>query len=153
MAPFRHTLRVRYQECDPQNVVYFARYPEYFDLALTEMWREAMGSYQAMVEGGTDLVVAEMTIRYRAPARFDEVVDVEIAIDRLGDTSMATSTTIRREGETLVEGSFRHVFIDPPTKTKKTIPDEIRAALERYATDQTASRSASTTSQPDAVSS
>jgi acyl-CoA thioester hydrolase len=153
MAPFRHSLRVRYPECDAQNVVYFARYPEYFDLALTEMWRESMGSYQSMVDGGTDLVVAEMAIRYRAPARFDEVIEVEISIDRLGETSIATTTTIRREDETLVEGNFRHVFIDPPTKAKKQIPDDIRAALEPYVADQTASRSASTTSQPESVNS
>ncbi|MCW2991299.1 MAG: hypothetical protein JWM73_1893, partial [Solirubrobacterales bacterium] len=39
MAPFRHTLRVRFQECDPQGVVYFARYPEYYDIAITELFR------------------------------------------------------------------------------------------------------------------
>ena len=150
---FRHSIRVRYQECDPQGVVYFARYPEYYDLALTEMWRTAMGSYQAMVDGGTDLVVAEMSIRYRAPARFDELIDVEITIDRLGETSMLSSYSIVRNAETLAEGSFRHVFIDPPSKAKKSIPESIRTALEPYVADQTISRSASTTSQPDAVSS
>src|SRR4051812_12915851 len=153
MAPFRHTIRVRYQECDPQGVVYFARYPEYYDLALTELWRTAMGSYQGMVDDGTDLVVAEMSVRYRAPARFEDLVEVELGIDRLGETSMVSSYAVTRDGETLVEGGFRHVFIDPPTKTKKPIPDDIRAALGPYVVDHTASRSASTTSQPDAVSS
>jgi acyl-CoA thioester hydrolase len=153
MAPFRHVLRVRYQECDPQGVVYFARYPEYYDLALTEMWRAAMGSYQGMVDAGTDLVVAEMSIRYRAPARFDDEVSVEISIDRLGETSMLSTYVIARDGETLAEGGFRHVFIDPPTKAKKPIPDEIREGLAPYALDQAASRSAATTSQPDSVSS
>jgi acyl-CoA thioester hydrolase len=150
---FRHSIRVRYQECDPQGVVYFARYPEYYDLTLTELFRVAMGSYQGMVDAGTDLVVAEMSVRYRAPARFDEVIDVELVVDRLGETSMVSSYAIVRNAETLAEGSFRHVFIDPPTKAKKAIPDEIRAALKPYMADQTASRSASTTSQPDAVSS
>jgi acyl-CoA thioester hydrolase len=153
MAPFRHVIRVRYQECDPQGVVYFARYPEYYDLALTEMWRAAMGSYQGMVDAGTDLVVAEMGIRYRAPARFEDEVAVEITVERLGETSMISSYVIARDGETLAEGTFRHVFIDPPTKGKKAIPDDIRDALAPYVADQTASRSASTISQPDSVSS
>src|SRR3954470_8062327 len=153
MAPFCHSIRVRYQECDPQGVVYFARYPEYFDLAFTELFREAMGSYQGMVDAGTDLVVAEMSIRYRAPARFDETIDVELVVDRLGETSMSRSYAIVRNAETLAEGSFRHVFIDPPSKAKKPIPDDIRAALTPYMGDQTSSRSASTTSRPDAVSS
>jgi acyl-CoA thioester hydrolase len=132
MAPFRHTLRVRFQECDPQGVVYFARYPEYYDIAITELFRAALGSYQSMVEGGTDMVVAEQRVRYLAPARFDELIDVEIAIGRLGDTSMLSTYTVARDGEVLVEGDFRHVFIDVPTKGKRSIPQDIRDALAGY---------------------
>jgi acyl-CoA thioester hydrolase len=132
MPAFRHTLRVRYQECDPQGVVYFARYPEYYDLALTELFRAALGSFGAMVEGGADLVVAEQTARYRASARFDDLVDVVVAVDRLGTTSMLSSFAIERAGERLVEGEFRHVFIDPATKAKRPMPDAVREALRAY---------------------
>ena len=40
---FRHLLRVRYGECDPQNIVFNANYLLYFDVAFTELWREAVG--------------------------------------------------------------------------------------------------------------
>jgi acyl-CoA thioester hydrolase len=132
MAAFRHTLRVRYQECDAQGVVYFARYPEYYDLTITELWRAAFGSYGSMVEAGTDIVVAEQRVRYLAPARFDDLVDVDVSIARLGDTSMVTSYTVTRDGELLAEGDFRHVFIEVATKAKKTIPDAIRTGLAGY---------------------
>jgi acyl-CoA thioester hydrolase len=132
MAAFHHTLRVRYQECDPQGVVYFARYPEYYDLTLTELFREALGSYQSMVDAGADMVVAEQRIRYLSSARFDELVDVELSVDTLGTTSMISSYRIARDGELLVEGEMRHVFIDVPTKAKRAIPDDIRAALVPY---------------------
>src|SRR5262249_61340495 len=56
--PFRHRLRVRYNECDPQGVVFNANYLTYFDLTMTELWRQ-LGGYQAMVEAGVDMVVAE----------------------------------------------------------------------------------------------
>ena len=133
MAAFRHSLRVRFQECDPQGVVYFARYPEYYDLTITELWRAAFGSYQVMVDAGTDLVVAEQSIRYRSPALFDELIDVDVSIDHLGTTSMLSSYRITRDGTLLAEGDFRHVFIDPATKSKKTIPDDIRDVLAGYA--------------------
>jgi hypothetical protein len=45
MEPFRHTLRVRWGECDEQGVVYFVNYAEYVDLALTELWRERVRPY------------------------------------------------------------------------------------------------------------
>ena len=132
MPAFRHTLRVRYQECDPQGVVYFARYPEYADIALTEMFRAAFGSYDAMVGNGTDLVVAEMTVRYRAPARFDELVDVDLEVARLGETSLHCTAHIARGGQVLAEAGFRHVFIDVATKAKRPMPAAIRAGLERF---------------------
>ena len=131
--PFVHRLRVRFHECDPQGVVFNAHYFTYFDVALTEMWRAAFGSYQSVVDQGTDVVVVEAAATYRAPARFDDEIDVELAIARLGTTSMTTETAIRRDGQLLVEGRLVHVFVDPATMTKQTIPEHVRAGLEAYA--------------------
>jgi acyl-CoA thioester hydrolase len=132
-VPFVHRLRVRFHECDPQGVVFNAHYFTYFDIALTEMWRAAFGSYQSVVEQGTDVVVVEATATYRAPARFDEEIDVELGVARLGTTSMTTETAIRRDGQLLVEGRLVHVFVDPSTMAKQEIPAHIRAGLEAYA--------------------
>ena len=131
--PFVHRLRVRFHECDPQGVVFNAHYFAYFDVALTEMWRAAFGSYQSVVDQGTDVVVVEASATYRAPARFDEEIDVELTVARLGTTSMTTQTAVRRDGRLLVEGRLVHVFVDPATMAKQTIPDHVRAGLERYA--------------------
>ena len=129
MEPFTHRLRVRYAECDPQGVVYFARYPMLFDVALTELWRERIGPYGEMVEAGSDMVVAEMTVRYRAPALFDEDLDITVGVERLGETSVTLGFSIARGADTLVEGSIRQVCIDPATKAKKPLPPDVRAAL------------------------
>ena len=48
MAAFVHRLRVRYNECDAQGHVFNANYFVYFDIILTELWREALGSYEAL---------------------------------------------------------------------------------------------------------
>jgi acyl-CoA thioester hydrolase len=132
VVPFVHRLRVRFHECDPQGVVFNAHYFAYFDIALTEMWRAAFGSYGNVVQDGTDVVVVEAAATFRAPARFDEEIDVELAIARLGTTSMTTQTAVRRDGELLVEGRIVHVFVDPATMAKQEIPDRVRAGLEPY---------------------
>jgi acyl-CoA thioester hydrolase len=132
-VPFVHRLRVRYHECDPQGVVFNANYFAYFDIALTEMWREAFGSYADVVASGSDVVVVEASATFRAPARFDDELDVELRIDRLGTTSMTTATAIRRDGEVLVEGRMVHVVVDPTTMLKQEIPDRLRSGLEPYA--------------------
>jgi len=89
------------------------------------------GSYTAMMEQGVDLQVVEATARYKAPARFDDEIDVTIAVARLGTTSMVTSFAIHRDdGTLLVEGELAHVFVDARTLTKIPIPEAIRSALE-----------------------
>jgi acyl-CoA thioester hydrolase len=133
-APFRHRLRVRYHECDAQGVVFNANYFAYFDVTLTELWREAFGSYGAMVAGGVDVVVAEARARFLSPARFDDEIDVVCAIERLGTTSMVIRLDVVREGEELIEGHMRYVFVDAGTTVKRAIPEATRAVLERYLT-------------------
>jgi acyl-CoA thioester hydrolase len=131
--PFRHRLRVRYNECDPQNAVFNANYLTYFDITISELWREALGSYDEMVESGTDMVVAEATVRYLTPLRYDEDFEVVAEIRQMGTTSLITDMRIERDGDRVAEGEIRHVFIATPEGGKKPIPDEIRGALERYA--------------------
>jgi acyl-CoA thioester hydrolase len=127
---FVHELRVRYGECDPQGIVFNANYLLYFDVALTEYWRDRVGPWHEMVQRGVDAVVAEANLRFRAPARFDDVLDLEVTTEELGTTSMTTRVDIRRDGELLVECRLRHVFVDTQTWSKTPIPAWIRDRLE-----------------------
>jgi acyl-CoA thioester hydrolase len=129
--PFRHSLRVRYNECDPQGVVFNAHYLTYFDLTMTELWRE-LGGYQAMVDAGVDMVVAEARVLYRSPLRFDDDFEVRAQIARLGETSMTTNLLLARDGEAVAEGELRHVFIESGGGSTAQIPEPIRAGLAQY---------------------
>ncbi|MFD1045005.1 acyl-CoA thioesterase [Kibdelosporangium lantanae] len=134
---FVHRLRVRYHECDQQGVVFNANYVSYYDVALTEMWRALLGSYQSMVDQGHDLVIAESRLRYLSPARFDDEVDISLNIHHVGTTSLIMRPEYR-VGDTLTtEGEIRHVFINTATFTKAPIPDYVRAALARVSSPAT----------------
>src|SRR5687768_6094783 len=110
---FVHRLRVRYHECDAQGVVFNANHFAYFDVALTELWRDRFGSYAALVESGADVVVRDAQATFHAPARFDVELDLEVTVERLGTTSMVLSIVERRGGERLVDGRTTYVFVDP----------------------------------------
>jgi acyl-CoA thioester hydrolase len=139
MPAFRHRLRVRYSDCDPQGVLFNAHYLTYFDIAITELWREAMGSYEEMRELGVDLVVAEATVHYRAPIRFDAEVDLVPAIKHLGTTSIVTAIAIHSDAGLHAEGEIRHVVVRLGGAHKAPIPDQVRAALEPFAAPASAS--------------
>ena len=133
MAPFSHSMRVRFHECDPQGIVFNANYLTYADIAITELYREAFGSWDApMTDHGLDMVVAEANVRYRAPLRFDEEVELVVTVPTLGTTSTVTRVVLERDGEPTAEVEVRHVFVDPEQRTKVPMPDAVRATLERY---------------------
>lgn len=143
-APLACKLRVRYGECDPQGVVFNAHFLAFFDIALTELFRTAfdtLGGYQALVDQGVELVVAEAGLRYHRPAHFDDELTLEIAVTRLGTTSLTTSYRILRDGELLVDGTLRHVRVvlkrmverEPDAKAK--IPNWMREGLAPWTLD------------------
>jgi acyl-CoA thioester hydrolase len=135
---YSHRIRVRFNETDNQAVVFYANYVAYFDILMTELFRDVAGGYTQMVDAGVDMVVIEVTTRYHAPAVFDDELDLVAQVKRLGKTSMSTAIEIKRvaDGATLVTGEIHHVFIDVATKQKKAIPDNIRTALEPYLVEE-----------------
>jgi len=123
---------VRYSECDPQGVVFNANYVAYFDVVITEMWREALGRYQDLVDSGIDMVVAEVNVRYVGSAAFDDVLEFEAWLTRVGDTAISTRIDASVSGRPVIEGRMRHVFIDAGTKQKCPMPEHVRKALTPY---------------------
>ncbi len=129
---FVHELRVRYGECDPQGIVFNANYLLYFDVAFTEMWRVALGPWQQLLDHGVDAVVAEANLRFRAPARFDEVLQLNTRVTRLGTTAITTELDVMRGHELLVQGVLRHVCVASDTLRKTKVPEWVRDGLQRF---------------------
>jgi acyl-CoA thioester hydrolase len=131
-APFRHAIRVRYAECDPQGVVFNSHYLAYLDIAMTELWRAAFGGYGVMMGRGIDLVVAEAQLRFRASAKFDDELTLEVSVTRMGNTAITTEHRVMRGDEVLVEGTLRHVVVELETMLKTPIPEWIREGLRPW---------------------
>lgn len=135
MVPFRLLLRVRYGECDAQQVVFNARYGDYVDVAATEFYRAVFGSYQALLEQGLDSQVVRMVTDWSAPARFDDVLQLEVSSLRLGKSSFTLQVDIRRHADqaAIARSEITYVMVDAQAFTKTPIPEVIRAQLERGA--------------------
>jgi acyl-CoA thioester hydrolase len=132
MPAFRHPLRVRFNECDPQGIVFNGNYLVFFDVGLTELFRAALGSWHEMVRRGTDLVLVESRVTYRAPARADDLIEVELGVARFGTTSLQFSGRIERGGERLTEADLHYVAVTADGHAKQPLPRWLRAALAPY---------------------
>ena len=87
---FFHSLRVRWAEVDPQGIVFNGNYLTYLDVATTEYYRQLGMSYPAdLLRGGGDLFAVKSTLEYRAPAHFDDWLDIGTRVARLGRSRSA----------------------------------------------------------------
>jgi acyl-CoA thioester hydrolase len=131
--PFRFLLRVRYGECDAQGVVFNARWGDFVDVAVTEFSRALFGSVDPAVTG-IDWQLVKQTIEWRAPARYDDVLDCRVATLRVGTTSFTITTQFRRfaDAAELATAETVYVAFDRHGEKQAVTPD-YRSALERGA--------------------
>ena len=132
---FQFLLRVRYGECDAQHVVFNARYADYADLAVTEYFRVLFGSYKELLDRGIDTQVVKMLIEWKAPARFDDVVCIRIALKHMGNTSFTMQFAFYEQSAMrhLADVEIVYVVVDAKTYQKTPIPPEMRTKLEQGA--------------------
>jgi acyl-CoA thioester hydrolase len=130
--PFRYYVRVRYQECDAQHVVFNARYGDYIDLACTEFMRAALPRPTDPFDGTFESQTVRQVIEWKAPARFDDIIEVSVRPTRIGTTSFTLGFELRRAGEPdpRVTAETVYVHLDAKTWKKREIEAVMRAALE-----------------------
>lgn len=129
--PFRLLLRVRYGECDAQQVVFNARYGDYVDVALTEYFRALLGSYQLLLESGLDNQVVRMATDWTSPARFDEVLALAVETLRVGTTSYGMRVVISDypSGREIAVTEIVYVMVSVAQHEKAPVPDWLRERL------------------------
>ncbi len=105
-------LRVRYDETDPMGFVHHANYLKYFEIGRTELLRASGGSYREMEASGQLVVVVKIDCRYRAPAKYDDLIEVTTQIAKVTAAKIIHRYTIRREATVLVEAEVTLAVID-----------------------------------------
>ena len=125
-------LRVRYAETDQMGVVYHANYLAWCEVGRTEFIRTGGMSYRQMEEAGVALAVAEASMRFHAPARYDDLVRVETTMTDVRSRSVTFDYRVSRadDGVRLVSASTRLVSIDRNSRPT-AMPRPVREILER----------------------
>jgi len=129
-SPFRHTLRVYWEDTDAGGVVFYANYLKFFERARTE-WLRALGfGQQALRERtGAIFVVTDTQVRFRAPARLDDLLDITVELRASGRASMQIAQQAWRGSALLAEGDIRIGCVDEGTFRPRRIPTELLDTL------------------------
>ncbi len=130
---FSHPLRVRWAEVDRQGIVFNGHYLTYFDVGITEYWRAIGYPYPgALLEQGNDTFAVKATIEYKAPAQYDDLLDVMVRVGRIGRTSLQFVLQIDRGETQLVSGELIYVNADADTRKPAPVPVFLREAIARF---------------------
>ena len=134
---FKHRIKVRWVEVDPQQVVFNGHYLTYFDTAMSEYWR-AVG--QPYPEGfnffGGEVFIRRNTIEYHAPGKLDDWLDIGIRCDRIGNSSITMAWSVWTQGRLLVTGESVYVFTTLNTAKPVAVPPGLRQQIELQARGQ-----------------
>jgi acyl-CoA thioester hydrolase len=117
-------IRVRYAETDAMGVVHHAVYPVWMELGRSDLLRELGQSYAEWEERGVMMSVAELRVRYRAPARYDELVEVRTRVKEAGRRKVAFAYDVLRGQTRLAEGESVHVVTGPDGRAR-VMPDDL----------------------------
>ena len=150
---YTHRHRVRYRECDRMGVVYHTHYLDYFEAARTEALRETGVTYRELEDSGIMMPVVDLSVKYRRPAHYDDLLAVECYFPEPPDTRLLTTYEVRRAdaadesgsengagsgaGETrpLVTGSVTLCFVDKDTGRPTQAPEAVRKLLAENTVD------------------
>jgi acyl-CoA thioester hydrolase len=133
--PFRYAAlaRVAFSDTDAQGVVYYGRYMPYFDLSRVEFHRH-LGRVHV---GGVDFAMRAVSVEYVAPARFDDLLEIFVRVERIGTTSITYDHAAYRQdeggGDTLMATAMATVVcVSLEERVKVPVPDEFRELVESF---------------------
>ncbi|MBC8078294.1 MAG: acyl-CoA thioesterase [Chloroflexales bacterium] len=127
------TLRARYAETDAQGIVHHSSYIVWFELGRVELLRAHGISYRAMEAQGLAIVVSELAARYHAPARYDDLVQVQTALALVRSRQVAFNyrLSLADTGALLVTGRSTHIVVDKATGRPTRLPADLLTRMRK----------------------
>jgi acyl-CoA thioester hydrolase len=133
-AAFVWTLRVYWEDTDAGGIVFYANYLKFFERARTE-WLRSLGVVQSELRArdGLMFVVSETALRYLAPARLDDLIDVDCALSERGRASLVIEQRAWRGATLLCAGRIRIGCVEAATLKPARLPPALDARLAEAA--------------------
>jgi acyl-CoA thioester hydrolase len=129
---FQHTHRVTYAECTVGNHIYHSRYLDLLEAARGEFMRSLGRPVLAMQDAGYVFPVIEARVRYKSPARYDDLLIIQVWITRIGGVRLNFGhRVLHQDGKLIVEAETFHCCTSRDEKPRR-LPEEVAAKLAPY---------------------
>ncbi len=134
MLIHKTSVRVRYADTDQMKYVYNGKYFEYFEVGRTEMMRDNGLPYNMIEKSGFQMPVREAFLKFKNPAFYDELLEVETRVETLPELKVHINHTIRSldRNVIIVEGYIVLVFINMETRKPIRPPEFFMNAIKPF---------------------
>ena len=127
-----HSIRVYYQDTDAGGIVYHSKYLDFAERARSE-WLVEMGfSNKALIEKGVAFVLRSASVQYKAPARLDDVIEVQTKVKEIKNASLLIEHLFVVAGKTIVTIELQLAVINPMTLTPIRLTPELKEMFSQY---------------------
>ena len=118
-------IRVRYAETDRMGLLHHANYLVYFEQARTELLRQQGLTYRDMEDQGFFLVITNVEVKYRSPARYDDVLTIAATVARTTPVRIEHTYAVTCAGRSVADGKTTLACVDRAGKLQ-ALPDWFR---------------------------
>ncbi|KYG82392.1 acyl-CoA thioesterase [Roseivirga echinicomitans] len=126
-------IRVRYAETDQMSYVYYGNYAMYYEVARVEALKKIGFSYGKLEKAGIMMPVHENYSKYHNPAKYDQLLTIQVTVPEIPKVRMRFNYEIRNEQNELInEGMTSLVFVNMESNKLTKAPKELVQVLEPY---------------------
>jgi len=133
-ARFRRQRRIRFAQCDPGGIVYFVHFFDMISGTVEDWFTEALGVpyHDLHAAGRVGFPIVNTQCEFAQPCRFGDLLDIELAVARLGASSIEFAVAGSVAGEAKFGGRHKVAMMSLDTLKAVRIPDEMREKMAPF---------------------
>lgn len=130
--PFQVKYKVAFRDIDMHGVLHHSNFYYYCEKARVELLEASGLSYKSVMDMGLGLVLVESRLKYLAPVKFDDLLELNLGVDEFGKTSFKIIYSLEVTGKVVSEGHTHHVCINLNSGKPIKFPPELTTAMGKY---------------------
>jgi acyl-CoA thioester hydrolase len=133
MYTYQHQVRVCYADTDQMGYVYYGNYARYYEIGRVEALRNLGFSYRELEDSGILMPVYDLQVRYLLPARYDDLLSIQVTVREIPKVKMGFHYEITDENrQVLNTGQTNLVFIRKHSMKPGPVPPRLTQLLAPY---------------------
>ena len=130
--PFKVDFQIAFRDVDLHDVLHHSNYFYYCEKGRVELLRSVNLPYKKIMEMGIGLMLVECKLKFIAPVKFDDILNIHMATDKMGKSSFRILYSMEVDGKIVSEGYTHHVCMNLTSKKPARLPEKLLEKLTSF---------------------